>query len=998
MFRIRNLLSKQLRYCISSANNPNLVKANANTALLKQSSALLMRLKEKEVAECVNIFMRNIGTNTPRSAALQEFRQCIDDPGIGPERLMDSIQNIWAFLTNSNMGFLSQDITRALVFKLHTALEVNKDIKSTVESLYKGLDDTNFTLPPGGIPYPDYENQRNLFERQLLLENESFKLAWNAQVEIDETLIHVGRYSKGFISDLTSLNFKKMFNLINDEQQRCVGVLQENHKVKQADSYAETLTKLSPEKLAVLSIQEAFKQIGKAILMKKHSLADEETEEIDKNFIYVAVRTLIMSIKETLSKELLFEHHYKEYIKQNSENPKKLDRAAFLEQFKRNSMRSYVLKKEMEKLAPEEDLIKISNLMAFFLKITLKYITTPGTNMYKTVFSYQPYRKSTNKLINVFVINDKFVEYFGSNLEEGDMNIIHLDRALPLIYKPAAWRDVKIGAYYSNPSVLVKFEDNVYHERALRHSDLSKIYDVVNYLSNIPWQINKRVLNVVENIWDQGGRAPYMPARYYADEGASSASVFHREESMKTKDKLAFQSDIQKGYDLISLRSDFLLKLQVARAFKNVDKIYFPQQLDFRGRVYPIPPHLNHIGNDLCRSLLIFSEKKPLGKSGLRWLKIHLANKMGKDKLPMDDRVGYVDDNMSTIERILKDPVNNREWELFDDAWQALGIMMELDAALKSRDPHAYLTGVPVHQDGTCNGLQHYAALGRDRDGAYEVNLINRDRPGDIYTRVCNLVLAKLEKEIETNAEEKAKLAEVLKKVVKRKVVKQTVMTTVYGVTFIGAKDQIKKQLKEHLTEDEALSQASMYLAKLTLQCVGDLFDRAHEIKSWLVKSAELISKLNEPVSWFTPLGLPVSQPYRYDDMVVVLEAFDTGELKINETVEDAKVQVSKQKAAFPPNYIHSMDSTHMMMTAMRMKQKGLNFASVHDSFWTHPSDLEAMNLCLREEFVNLYNMPLLENLKQSFEVRFPSLKFDAIPGKGQLDLNEVLRSTYFFS
>ena len=39
--------------------------------------------------------------------------------------------------------------------------------------------------------------------------------------------------------------------------------------------------------------------------------------------------------------------------------------------------------------------------------------------------------------------------------------------------------------------------------------------------------------------------------------------------------------------------------------------------------------------------------------------------------------------------------------ELFDDAWQALGIMMELDAALKSRDPHAYLTGVPVHQDGT---------------------------------------------------------------------------------------------------------------------------------------------------------------------------------------------------------------------------------------------------------------------------------------------------------
>jgi len=32
--------------------------------------------------------------------------------------------------------------------------------------------------------------------------------------------------------------------------------------------------------------------------------------------------------------------------------------------------------------------------------------------------------------------------------------------------------------------------------------------------------------------------------------------------------------------------------------------LYFPHNMDFRGRVYPIPPHLNHMGADINRGLL----------------------------------------------------------------------------------------------------------------------------------------------------------------------------------------------------------------------------------------------------------------------------------------------------------------------------------------------------------------------------------------------------------
>ena len=49
---------------------------------------------------------------------------------------------------------------------------------------------------------------------------------------------------------------------------------------------------------------------------------------------------------------------------------------------------------------------------------------------------------------------------------------------------------------------------------------------------------------------------------------------------------------------------------------------------------------------------------------------------------------------------------------------------------------------VSVWQDGSCNGLQHYAALGRDWLGAKQVNLTPGDRPQDPYAGVAAMVPA----------------------------------------------------------------------------------------------------------------------------------------------------------------------------------------------------------------------------------------------------------------
>src|SRR6267142_1689629 len=139
---------------------------------------------------------------------------------------------------------------------------------------------------------------------------------------------------------------------------------------------------------------------------------------------------------------------------------------------------------------------------------------------------------------------------------------------------------------------------------------------------------------------------------------------------------------------------------------------------------------------------------------------------------------------------------------------------MELKAALDSPDPYAYMSALPVHQDGTCNGLQHYAALGGDARGARQVNLEDTDRPSDVYTYVANMVEKRMKDDLGRSSDNN-KFAKMLLGKVSRKVVKQTVMTTVYGVTFVGAREQIERQLKERGDVPvEECYLAAAYLAK----------------------------------------------------------------------------------------------------------------------------------------------------------------------------------------
>ena len=112
---------------------------------------------------------------------------------------------------------------------------------------------------------------------------------------------------------------------------------------------------------------------------------------------------------------------------------------------------------------------------------------------------------------------------------------------------------------------------------------------------------------------------------------------------------------------------------------------------------------------------------------------------------------------------------------------------------------------------------------------------------------------------------------------------------------------------------------------------------------------------------------------------------------------DDCPIHTGRQRTAFPPNFVHSLDASHLMMTAMAFNKAGGTFAGVHDSFWTHPCDVDLLATTLRDTFVDLYSMPVLEDLKRQLEQGY-NVELPALPEKGTLDLQVVKKSPYFFS
>ena len=537
----------------------------------------------------------------------------------------------------------------------------------------------------------------------------------------------------------------------------------------------------------------------------------------------------------------------------------------------------------------------------------------------------------------------------------------------------------------------------------LENHDMPEVTSAVNLMQSTAYRINTFILEVMQNAWDKSLSIGGMPPIENLDIPQKPHDIDTNKEALFEYKKACVIVHTENNR-MSSKRMLYAKIINLAEQFKEYVTMYFPIQLDFRGRAYCVPAFLNYQSINGAKALLNFSQGKAITKEnrGVFWLSVHGANMWGNDKVSFEDREKWTYDNADWIKACAEDPIGNRQWEDADNAFQFLAFCDEWNRYTKEGD--GFISHIPVNVDGSCNGLQIYSLLLKDKVAGSLVNCVPNDVPQDIYGLVKNEVVKNAEKK---SAEGEELATKWLDYGVKRSTCKRPVMTLTYGSTRYACTDFVVEDLTKRKDKGEMhpfddLFKPSTYLSKLIWQSIGENLKSAKEGMRYLQDIAKVVAKEGVPIHWVTPVGFPVYQYYPEMKSRRV-ETHLMGQV-IQSTIREAKPETDKmkQRNSCPANYVHSLDSACMIRTVNIAREKGIeNFCNVHDSFATHACDIDKLNESIREAFVSIFSKDLLSDFKAKVSETLSDEAIAELPDRpkdGELDLDLLHKCKYFFA
>lgn len=594
-------------------------------------------------------------------------------------------------------------------------------------------------------------------------------------------------------------------------------------------------------------------------------------------------------------------------------------------------------------------------------------------------------RKERTRRTKWLVMHQRVFDYIADGHY---MRQIMRPRFGPMVVPPYPWTHEYEGGFVKLRTPLISNMTRPQRDAMRREGSAELVYESLNRLSSCPWSVYGRVLDVAQEYWSRGGGKlglperdpePYPPfPKGYRRDGETGAERWAEvDPETKKTFKRACRRLRERNIDLAGRRTESASILDLAQRHRDTPAIYLPHQLDFRGRCYPIPVHFNHHNSDLCRGLLRFANRVPVNT---RWLAIHAANCYGVDKVPFDSRVEWVRNHAGDISRAVSDPIADEFWKAADKPWQFLAACYALD----NDDEGAML---PVQLDGSNNGLQHYSAMMRDPLGGELVNLLPGSRPADVYMEVARAADELIG--TDPNAVDGAREQLV------RDVVKQPVMTQTYGVTAYGARGQIRGKLREKGLSDDDAKRIAAYLATQIEAGIEGMCPGARAAMDWLRDTARAVVATGKPIQWTSPIGMPVIQPYRDARKGRIVIKTTLGDMRTSSG--EGPIDKIRQVNGFAPNFVHSVDASHLMMTCLAFGDQDMDFAGVHDSYWMHSGHCDDGHQIIRDQFVELHDTDVLDDLECELRALYPDADIPDSPARGNLDLQLVRQSTYLF-
>ena len=540
---------------------------------------------------------------------------------------------------------------------------------------------------------------------------------------------------------------------------------------------------------------------------------------------------------------------------------------------------------------------------------------------------------------------------------------------------------------------------------------------MVNNLQQTGWMINREVLDLVEPIISQ---KELMDTKGH--ERGSADWLLAESHNGKVNSEKALMAD--------------------ALVLRDWDVFYKYVNLDFRGRVYYDYKHFHYQSTDLARGLMLFSEAKPVDKY---WLAVHTAasynasysidelpdwceadyrtflesqglTDISVDKMTLNDRVNWTNAHMDELldysERILSDGLLGG----LPDCEKPISFLACCLEWLKiSHDPD-YHSRLPIPVDGANNGWQHLGAMSKDTQTGDLVGLVPHEIPYDFYVKTAQ----KLKEMMPEWFEER----QMPMKHIRKGIAKRGSMTKAYSA---GAKaiaenmwaDVVKEDFHNtyNISEDDCMELSLKLIDAIKDVCPGPL-----QTMKYLqdLASHELGTTKGTKIQWTTPSGFPVTQEYLLEKEIKMgctiappkgtLFSHPLGKsIKVDGKIVgyngninltgiayiDGVPKRQKAASAISPNFVHSMDASHMALVVADWEG---SFGAVHDSFSTHSCDVEALLQQTKVSFMDMYNTENFFEYMKAAILTHPESFEDNQPELGTLNIQEVENSDFFFA